>query len=310
MTRSLAAWFLSAAAGVLVFAGCATSEDTGLGGGAGSGGYGNSGTECEPPTCNCGTCYGTCVCAGTDPQQCLHVCANANDDAGVGGSGAGGSPLFGGGGSGALGGSGAVGGSGALGGSGNVGGSGAVGGSSSGGSGGVPSGGTGGGSGGVGGATGGAGGSSSGTCCTPKLTPGCSNASIQSCVCATDSYCCTDEWDDICVDEVDTEGCGTCGGSGTGGTGGGSGTCSVQLTDPLCNACMTQACCAPAEGCFNDAGCSSLINCIVTACPGAASVADFSQCADSSCPQYATSKPALMTYLNCISTSCASSCGL
>jgi hypothetical protein len=303
MARSLVAWFASAAAVGLVFQGCATGEDSGLGGGVGGGGYGNSGTECEPPTCNCGTCYGTCVCAGTDPQQCLHVCSGSNDDSGVGGSGTGGSPLFGG-----AGGGGAVGGSGALGGSGNVGGSGAVGGGSTGGSGGVPSGGTGG-TGGVGN-SGGSGGSSSGTCCSIQTTPGCSNASIQSCVCATDSYCCTDEWDDICVDEVDTEGCGTCGAGGGGGTGGGTSTCSVELTDPLCNACMQQACCAPAEGCFNNTSCSALINCIVTACPTAASVADFTQCADTSCPQYSSSKPLLVSYLNCISTSCASSCGL
>ncbi len=50
-----------------------------------------------------------------------------------------------------------------------------------------------------------------GDCCTPQETGGCSDATVQACVCQLDSYCCQTAWDDICVQEVTSEGCGTCG---------------------------------------------------------------------------------------------------
>ncbi len=52
--------------------------------------------------------------------------------------------------------------------------------------------------------------------CCVEGGPGCSNMTIQNCVCAQDSFCCNTAWDGICVDEVDAFGCGTCGGCGPG----------------------------------------------------------------------------------------------
>ncbi|WP_437673225.1 hypothetical protein [Sorangium sp. So ce131] len=39
-------------------------------------------------------------------------------------------------------------------------------------------------------------------CVNPHPFPGCNDASVQSCVCAADPYCCNTQWDSICVDEV------------------------------------------------------------------------------------------------------------
>jgi hypothetical protein len=40
----------------------------------------------------------------------------------------------------------------------------------------------------------------SGDCCIPRVTPGCEDPALQTCVCTLDSFCCTDEWDGVCVD--------------------------------------------------------------------------------------------------------------
>jgi hypothetical protein len=42
-------------------------------------------------------------------------------------------------------------------------------------------------------------------------SPGCQDTSIQACVCVVDPYCCNTNWDSICVGEVDSLSCGTCG---------------------------------------------------------------------------------------------------
>lgn len=49
-----------------------------------------------------------------------------------------------------------------------------------------------------------------GDCCTVHDGTGCSNDTIEACVCAMDDVCCTQGWDDVCVDEVASFGCGTC----------------------------------------------------------------------------------------------------
>lgn len=49
-------------------------------------------------------------------------------------------------------------------------------------------------------------------CCTPAANPGCTDAGIESCVCMQDPFCCDTEWDQVCVDQVDSFGCGDCGG--------------------------------------------------------------------------------------------------
>lgn len=47
-------------------------------------------------------------------------------------------------------------------------------------------------------------------CCAAHATPGCSDAGVEACVCAADAYCCSTQWDATCVEEVGTEGCGSC----------------------------------------------------------------------------------------------------
>ena len=39
-----------------------------------------------------------------------------------------------------------------------------------------------------------------GNCCMPHGGTGCEVSEIEACVCAADSFCCSDEWDDVCVD--------------------------------------------------------------------------------------------------------------
>ena len=39
---------------------------------------------------------------------------------------------------------------------------------------------------------------------------GCDDAAVQECVCDADSWCCNNAWDDVCVGEVASLGCGTC----------------------------------------------------------------------------------------------------
>ena len=58
-----------------------------------------------------------------------------------------------------------------------------------------------------------------GDCCQPNGTPGCGDAGIQACVCAQDDFCCTGEWDEVCVELVEQLGCGQCGGPGDCGNG-------------------------------------------------------------------------------------------
>jgi hypothetical protein len=160
------------------------------------------------------------------------------------------------------------------------------------------------------GAFGGAGGSGGvGNCCSPSLSPGCSDAAIASCVCGKDFYCCSHEWDAQCVAEVDQYGCGNCYG-GSGGSGGTTGGCSLQLADPLCSACMQTHCCGQAEACFYSAGCASLTKCLTLSCPSAVTLADIVACIDTTCSAYAASKPMLMGYLNCLSTKCFAQCGI
>ncbi len=52
-----------------------------------------------------------------------------------------------------------------------------------------------------------------GDCCTPHETGGCSDTAINDCVCFYDSWCCDTIWDATCVGEVESFGCGDCGGT-------------------------------------------------------------------------------------------------
>jgi hypothetical protein len=52
-----------------------------------------------------------------------------------------------------------------------------------------------------------------GECCEENFLggSGCVDPYVQDCVCASDPYCCTQEWDDLCVGYIDEYGCGYCG---------------------------------------------------------------------------------------------------
>ncbi|MCC6216685.1 MAG: hypothetical protein IT376_17625 [Polyangiaceae bacterium] len=138
---------------------------------------------------------------------------------GSGGSGTGGfGAVSGGGGTAGFGGS--FGGAGGFGGSFGGGGAGGAGGSFGGGGAGGSFGG-----GGAGGSFGGGGAGGGGSCCAPQSWAGCEDFAVAQCVCASDPYCCNSRWDDLCVNEVDQLGCGSCGGGsgGVAGSGGGGG---------------------------------------------------------------------------------------
>ncbi len=193
------------AAAPLACAASTSDDDGGLGVGAAAGTAGAIGSAtCTPAAgCqNCGSCFERCFCATGQTDKCVNACVGS----GVGG--------------GSSGGGGNVGGSGAgtsSGGTPNTGGTPSSGGASSGGT--PGSGGTSGGGNTGGGNTGGGGGTPSGACCTPTPgTPGCGITTISACVCAKDAYCCNTEWDQVCVNEVDSFGCGSCVGGGSGGT--------------------------------------------------------------------------------------------
>jgi len=47
-------------------------------------------------------------------------------------------------------------------------------------------------------------------CCVAHAAAGCSDAAVETCVCAVDPFCCSTQWDATCVDEVASESCGAC----------------------------------------------------------------------------------------------------
>ncbi|MBM4371486.1 MAG: hypothetical protein FJ098_07515, partial [Deltaproteobacteria bacterium] len=83
-----------------------------------------------------------------------------------------------------------------------------------------------------------------GSCCTPKETPKCEDAAITACVCAEDPYCCDTKWDWICVNEVDTLGCGTCQVCGDGAC---TGTEDSLSCCEDCGNCLAEGCPAVCE---------------------------------------------------------------
>jgi hypothetical protein len=110
-----------------------------------------------------------------------------------------------------------------------------------------------------------------GDCCAPNGTPGCETASIEDCVCAQDPWCCSNEWDQTCVEEVEDFGCGDCGGATCGDAwcdlgetcetcpadcgecaGCGDGDCSwdedCTTCSEDCGPCSTGDCCEPQDG--------------------------------------------------------------
>jgi hypothetical protein len=55
-------------------------------------------------------------------------------------------------------------------------------------------------------------------CCTPHPSASCDDATVAECVCnGGDEHCCEEAWDELCVEEVQTFGCGVCAGEDDGG---------------------------------------------------------------------------------------------
>ncbi|MGB0591382.1 MAG: lamin tail domain-containing protein, partial [Myxococcota bacterium] len=91
-----------------------------------------------------------------------------------------------------------------------------------------------------------------GDCCDDlNGTPGCVDPVIAECVCALDSWCCTNEWDDICVEWAYTD-CEACGGCD-------DGVCNV---DETCSTCPEDcgACAECGDGvCEGDEDCDTCL---------------------------------------------------
>lgn len=50
-----------------------------------------------------------------------------------------------------------------------------------------------------------------GSCCEATAgVPGCADDGVEQCVCAGDEFCCAEEWDERCVDDVERLSCGAC----------------------------------------------------------------------------------------------------
>jgi len=77
----------------------------------------------------------------------------------------------------------------------------------------------------------------SGQCCEANNTPGCEDYQTTACVCEQDNWCCTSDWDQTCVSEVDSFGCGACGGQPTCGDGDCTADEDCQTCPEDCGAC-------------------------------------------------------------------------
>jgi hypothetical protein len=91
--------------------------------------------------------------------------------------------------------------------------------------------------------SGGTGVSESTACCDVHGTPGCSDATVQKCVCDQVASCCQSAWDLVCVDMVANLGCGSC-----------KGDCCKTSTGTGCADATIEACvCKGDMGCCTDA---------------------------------------------------------
>lgn len=145
------------------------------------------------------------------------------------------------------------------------------------------------------------GGAPQGPCCAEHPAPGCNEVRVESCVCASDPYCCQQSWDAACVARVSINRCGTCGvggGGGAGGTGaagrgggvtpvggggrmgrggrpgeGGGGITGAVCADAApgtCSSCLCSNCYAAFDRCLEDTCCLLFLDCSnLTGCQGA-----------------------------------------
>ncbi|MCR9164781.1 MAG: hypothetical protein ACE37F_33610 [Nannocystaceae bacterium] len=74
-------------------------------------------------------------------------------------------------------------------------------------------------------------------CCVSGAA-GCADVPVQACVCEADPYCCNTAWDSLCVGEVDSLGCGTCGSEVA---------CCGTSGDPGCERPDTESCVCDAD---------------------------------------------------------------
>lgn len=83
-----------------------------------------------------------------------------------------------------------------------------------------------------------------GDCCEPGDGTGCGDAVVSDCVCADDAYCCESAWDELCVAEVTSLGCGACGGVRPAGLDVADGCCAVHETSGCNDAAISDCVCA------------------------------------------------------------------
>jgi hypothetical protein len=107
------------------------------------------------------------------------------------------------------------------------------------------------------------------SCCEAHDTPGCDDEEIEACVCVEDTYCCETEWDNTCVEHVESFECGECGGLG----GCGNNLCEAPET---CFNCPQD--CGQCAVCGDDV-CDPLESCKL--CPADCGICPF--CGDETC---------------------------
>jgi len=116
-----------------------------------------------------------------------------------------------------------------------------------------------------------------GSACVAHATPGIADQAISLCVCAVDSFCCSDSWDITCVDEAINECAVDCGDPCVAHAGPGSNdpqltACVCESDATCCSTAWTAACVTAA---INECG-----SCVVAVC-GNGNVEGTEQCDDS-----------------------------
>lgn len=82
-----------------------------------------------------------------------------------------------------------------------------------------------------------------GMCCAVQPGPLCGDPAIEACVCGVDAFCCEEQWDDICVGEVEGLGCGVCQGMGGACCEAGMGPGCEDLAVAQCVCDVAPSCC-------------------------------------------------------------------
>jgi hypothetical protein len=83
-----------------------------------------------------------------------------------------------------------------------------------------------------------------GDCCEPGDGTGCADVVVSECVCGDDPYCCDTAWDELCVAEVTSLGCGACGGVRPAGLDVADGCCAAHDGVGCSDAAISDCVCA------------------------------------------------------------------